>query len=158
MTAYDKRINDWSSDVCSSDLHQSGSCGRGTCYDIRNNWPSGWIAIGICNHREDKGSEQEIYHGAGCDDNCALPTRKRFQCDLALFGAFRIVIGEFDVSADKDGRQSPFCAAFIGPARDLAAKRSEEHTSELQSLMRISYAVFCLKKKKQYNTLEKNDT
>src|SRR3546814_4629501 len=29
--------------------------------------------------------------------------------------------------------------------------RSEEHTSELQSLMRISYAVFCLKKKKQYN-------
>src|SRR3546814_4886509 len=32
-----------------------------------------------------------------------------------------------------------------------AALRSEEHTSELQSLMRISYAVFCLKKKKQYN-------
>src|SRR3546814_10167999 len=33
--------------------------------------------------------------------------------------------------------------------RDLAAEgRSEEHTSELQSLMRISYAVFCLKKKK----------
>src|SRR3546814_4402307 len=31
--------------------------------------------------------------------------------------------------------------------------RSEEHTSELQSLMRISYAVFCLKKKKQTNTL-----
>src|SRR3546814_8269476 len=30
------------------------------------------------------------------------------------------------------------------------ARRSEEHTSELQSLMRISYAVFCLKKKKQY--------
>src|SRR3546814_5304607 len=31
--------------------------------------------------------------------------------------------------------------------------RSEEHTSELQSLMRISYAVFCLKKKKKYQTL-----
>src|SRR3546814_9494446 len=31
----------------------------------------------------------------------------------------------------------------------VAAKRSEEHTSELQSLMRISYAVFCLKKKKK---------
>src|SRR3546814_1005680 len=31
---------------------------------------------------------------------------------------------------------------------DAAADRSEEHTSELQSLMRISYAVFCLKKKK----------
>src|SRR3546814_1542311 len=32
----------------------------------------------------------------------------------------------------------------------LAEARSEEHTSELQSLMRISYAVFCLKKKKQH--------
>src|SRR3546814_2161466 len=33
----------------------------------------------------------------------------------------------------------------------LSPKRSEEHTSELQSLMRISYAVFCLKKKKNTN-------
>src|SRR3546814_5307191 len=33
----------------------------------------------------------------------------------------------------------------------LIAERSEEHTSELQSLMRISYAVFCLKKKKKKN-------
>src|SRR3546814_5515759 len=32
-------------------------------------------------------------------------------------------------------------------------RRSEEHTSELQSLMRISYAVFCLKKKKKNNTI-----
>src|SRR3546814_8218421 len=43
-------------------------------------------------------------------------------------------------------------SAFFNPGgtfdRDLA-ERSEEHTSELQSLMRISYAVFCLKKKKQ---------
>src|SRR3546814_9565463 len=37
---------------------------------------------------------------------------------------------------------------FMDPARLLAHGRSEEHTSELQSLMRISYAVFCLKKKK----------
>src|SRR3546814_4463498 len=47
--------------------------------------------------------------------------------------------------------------ARIRPARRLlAAQRSEEHTSELQSLMRSSYAVFCLKKKKTYiktNTL-----
>src|SRR3546814_3330678 len=44
-----------------------------------------------------------------------------------------------------------------GPAerrapRPAAQGRSEEHTSELQSLMRISYAVFCLKKKKHYYT------
>src|SRR3546814_7842493 len=35
------------------------------------------------------------------------------------------------------------------PAREQDQSRSEEHTSELQSLMRISYAVFCLKKKKR---------
>src|SRR3546814_8961540 len=37
---------------------------------------------------------------------------------------------------------------------DHPASRSEEHTSELQSLMRISYAVFCLKKKKTYKKLK----
>src|SRR3546814_2787580 len=37
----------------------------------------------------------------------------------------------------------------IGDVRELIEGRSEEHTSELQSLMRISYAVFCLKKKKE---------
>src|SRR3546814_10235062 len=36
--------------------------------------------------------------------------------------------------------------------------RSEEHTSELQSLMRISYAVFCLKKKKNLKTLNNEET
>src|SRR3546814_9837805 len=39
---------------------------------------------------------------------------------------------------------------------DRAGFRSEEHTSELQSLMRISYAVFCLKKKKHKNQNRKN--
>src|SRR3546814_1998890 len=42
-----------------------------------------------------------------------------------------------------------------GPAINC---RSEEHTSELQSLMRISYAVFCLKKKNQNNKHNKNDS
>src|SRR3546814_3071139 len=40
--------------------------------------------------------------------------------------------------------------------RDLVGDRSEEHTSELQSLMRISYAVFCLKQKK-HNTITINN-
>src|SRR3546814_8571649 len=40
-------------------------------------------------------------------------------------------------------------AGLFGP--DHPFRRSEEHTSELQSLMRISYAVFCLKKKKNNN-------
>src|SRR3546814_8429942 len=41
-------------------------------------------------------------------------------------------------------------ALFAGDRRGHRLRRSEEHTSELQSLMRISYAVFCLKKKKQH--------
>src|SRR3546814_6548203 len=42
--------------------------------------------------------------------------------------------------------------ATIGVGKTLHQIRSEEHTSELQSLMRISYAVFCLKKKKTKTT------
>src|SRR3546814_8215699 len=42
--------------------------------------------------------------------------------------------------------------ALVEQLWDEAAKRSEEHTSELQSLMRSSYAVFCLKKKTQSKT------
>src|SRR3546814_10580658 len=50
-----------------------------------------------------------------------------------------------------------FAAMFLTAASELApGQRSEEHTSELQSLMRISYAVFCLKKKNNDNT--SNDT
>src|SRR3546814_2860998 len=51
---------------------------------------------------------------------------------------------------------SPEAKARLKPALSAGnvaqTMRSEEHTSELQSLMRISYAVFCLKKKKQGNT------
>src|SRR3546814_9579036 len=44
-----------------------------------------------------------------------------------------------------------------GPWRCAGRGRSEEHTSELQSLMRISYAVFCLKKKKKLKTTKTLD-
>src|SRR3546814_5369063 len=59
------------------------------------------------------------------------------------------------------GKQS----SIVMPAAPAAAisstqrrTRSEEHTSELQSLMRISYAVFCLKKKKKKNMHERYHT
>src|SRR3546814_8809300 len=60
----------------------------------------------------------------------------------------------------KPGRSSPpwsSIARSAPPPRRSAFPRSEEHTSELQSLMRISYAVFCLKKKKntQYTQLQR---
>src|SRR3546814_5559841 len=56
--------------------------------------------------------------------------------DLETQGSARLLLN--------GGRASPVTAAL---AHGAAAHRSEEHTSELQSLMRISYAVFCLKKK-----------
>src|SRR3546814_1502095 len=53
-------------------------------------------------------------------------------------------------------RQVSQAGCARGSTRRIFAGRSEEHTSELQSLMRISYAVFCLKKKK--NTLQHTTT
>src|SRR3546814_3422879 len=50
------------------------------------------------------------------------------------------------------GRDGPACARELHPHQSGEA-RSEEHTSELQSLMRISYDVFCLKKKKHKNPI-----
>src|SRR3546814_3122207 len=48
-------------------------------------------------------------------------------------------------------RISPSSVSIIGyHPEEMIGQRSEEHTSELQSLMRISYAVFCLKKKKHH--------
>src|SRR3546814_9282731 len=52
------------------------------------------------------------------------------------------------VEVDDAARIPPMAGSFFSFAAHNQA-RSEEHTSELQSLMRISYAVFCLKKKKQ---------
>src|SRR3546814_1563035 len=50
--------------------------------------------------------------------------------------------------AHMQNQEFSFRADIVKPIDLLRSARSEEHTSELQSLMRISYAVFCLKKKK----------
>src|SRR3546814_7788743 len=54
---------------------------------------------------------------------------------------------EATLARRKDARAAKDFAASDALRDELIAARSEEHTSELQSLMRISYAVFCLKKK-----------
>src|SRR3546814_6016870 len=53
-----------------------------------------------------------------------------------------------DRTPAKIGRSMKNLERFMSRSRGEGGDRSEEHTSELQSLMRISYAVFCLKKKK----------
>src|SRR3546814_8054281 len=72
-----------------------------------------------------------------------LPARAQF-CDLAMQLLPALT-------------SSPKVVAKEAPAGRHLPYRSEEHTSELQSLMRISYAVFCLKKKiKVYNPIRKD--
>src|SRR3546814_5470105 len=56
-------------------------------------------------------------------------------------------------TADIDSARLAFARRF----NEVDEQRSEEHTSELQSLMRISYAVFCLKKKTKKNTQQQHD-
>src|SRR3546814_10476068 len=114
-TAYEMRISDWSSDVCSSDL----------CRAFEREfaaWSESNHAIAVAN------------------GTVAL--------DLALQG---LGVGSANGgSADDEVIVTPRTfIASISCVANAGAKpvRSEEHTSELQSLMRISYAVFCLKKK-----------
>src|SRR3546814_6970405 len=113
-TAYEMRISDWSSDVCSSDLWLliAGAllliaCLRGLA-DRQTAFDASWrlaLAVGVA-------------------------------MMLATLAGHYWILSAYDLSADE--RLANFDAAIL---------RSEEHTSELQSLMRISYAVFCLKKK-----------
>src|SRR3546814_2424183 len=64
-----------------------------------------------------------------------------------VFGVLSLVSGSGSDNKALEARKAPPPAAEA--PYDPNSVRSEEHTSELQSLMRISYAVFCLKKKKK---------
>src|SRR3546814_10162576 len=66
--------------------------------------------------------------------------------------ALRVAAGQGVVEVGGTERRHRRDVALLGRAREPVLRRSEEHTSELPSLMRISYAVFCLKKTKHPNT------
>src|SRR3546814_5199220 len=113
------RISDWSSDVCSSDLFSATLAGQ------RDN---GHFAIVRRFYRPDYVGR--VPAGGNGKQDITRPTQR---VDLALEDGIETII-----------------VADSGKDRGVGVKgRSEEHTSELQSLMRISYAVFCLKTKKQ---------
>src|SRR3546814_7176216 len=123
------RISDWSSDVCSSDL-----AGESTSFTltITNDGPAVIASGEVISLGERPGegvsiTGYEVTAGAatlaGTGTSATLTTS-----DVLAVGGTIVVKVTATVDAD--------------------AGRSEEHTSELQSLMRITYAVFCLKKKK----------
>src|SRR3546814_1465840 len=120
-TAYEMRISDWSSDVCSSDL---AACDR-----HRRILES---LGGRCVPRLRAGRPQDLPQA-----ECLSCLRHAKPCGCAAFGHFAQHHG---AGCDQDTASQP-----LRPRNGL---RSEEHTSELQSLMRISYALFCLKNKK----------
>src|SRR3546814_8296765 len=89
------------------------------------------------------------------DERAGLAVVVPARSNLGTDGFGRAIVGEMDapvrraVVPGKAGRHEP--QRHI--ERERAQARSEEHTSELQSLMRISYAVFCLKKKTNYHII-----
>src|SRR3546814_5313445 len=121
------RISDWSSDVCSSDL------------------VAAQLVRQLGGDRLDREGARDVRHRA-------VPADPRVRIGAALLGAdVRDIIRHIlQAHADLDGMLHAFVrreGGEEGGGRAAVAPRSEEHTSELQSLMRISYAVFCLKNK-----------
>src|SRR3546814_5885924 len=115
------RISDWSSDVCSSDLRsrQAVRLFRALCETA--------AAPGRAGSRDPRRAAERQADDRRGDSLCRDAGPEAAVEDLRGRG--------------KEGRRR-----LVGPYADVDP-RSEEHTSELQSLMRISYAVFCLKKK-----------
>src|SRR3546814_6505950 len=127
------RISDWSSDVCSSDLTGRGDAGRLARRDPAGRRAGAVRAAAGLPHgplRAERHSSRRWLQRLHAVDQ---PARRRHQRREVLLGGVRDPI-----------QQRP--------------RRSEEHTSELQSLMRISYAVFCLKKKKTKIKHSKKET
>src|SRR3546814_5171280 len=82
---------------------------------------------------------------------------------LVIFILDRCAMADFGSADCNKGGQAEQAQPKVRPAQPRSRggayrDRSEEHTSELQSLMRISYAVFCLKKKRRYYQEMKHKT
>src|SRR3546814_5328612 len=86
-----------------------------------------------------------------------FPYTTLFRSSRPSFHGFACV-GSEDPSSARHSPCRPPGRPRVPCGRPPPARRSEEHTSELQSLMRISYAVFCLKKKKNNDRTKIKDT
>src|SRR3546814_4137907 len=127
------RISDWSSDVCSSDLPTVLPDGTRLFSRLR-----GYVGRGVVTTSTYEARALGVFSAMG-------------MMKAALLAPEAILL-PVDFKAYRHCSQL-FKAAVAGIAPHIE-DRSEEHTSELQSLMRISYAVFCLKKKKQQSHIK----
>src|SRR3546814_4817903 len=94
-----------------------------------------------------------LFRSFECHRRCATGFVRFMAGDVHLDVGLVRGIDELQVAVvDPDPLQPRRLAAFGFVHAEVPVARSEEHTSELQSLMRISYAVFCLKKKKYSRT------
>src|SRR3546814_8232507 len=132
------RISDWSSDVCSSDLPYPCQRLHGISDSVDGHAVGllGPAMLWLSGHR--RGSRSDGVTGSAFPARAAPSAR----------GPDRPAAGPSAVPPRIGDCGRPPASP---PGADIR-RRSEEHTSELQSLMRISYAVFCLKKKKIKNT------
>src|SRR3546814_9736518 len=129
------RISDWSSDVCSSDL--SDAFGGSPVFRYVDNENLGVVEAAI--GAGDVGLPSYSTLGPVVQYNSIAP-----QDEMGLFVSQSF--GDFDMKRTfiraSTGRVGPF-KAYVSRTKLDSALRSEEHTSELQSLMRLSYADFC---------------
>src|SRR3546814_7695329 len=146
------RISDWSSDVCSSDLQLPGGGDRRHAAARRHH------GAGHRRPRLDPRRARRAPRRLSLRPRRAPPARQwRPPCrQLSLLALQH----EHGTAHDGDvrirGRINPTSSgSALAEKPPCVSRRSEEHTSELQSLMRISYAVFCLKKKTKTATTTK---
>src|SRR3546814_3983396 len=130
------RISDWSSDVCSSDLSRSRSAVRVDTYRtvVRRRYRHAASPM-------ERDVDRSPRHG-GSMDRVSKSSIARCSSPHAFPDCSTADRSGLHGRRTRSRPQSP------QTLKEPAMGRSEEHTSELQSLMRISYAVFCLKKKK----------
>src|SRR3546814_3312774 len=126
------RISDWSSDVCSSDLL------------------TGWVTVANGGVTSFPNAQLNVI--AGRLNKLYSPPLPR-----STPGPLHLRCWPMDTTSTHPRWGLPpveqgYGGMMADAAENIVVTRSEEHTSELQSLMRISYAVFCFKKKKQTQT------
>src|SRR3546814_3504482 len=146
-TAYEMRISDWSSDVCSSDLTTVGGRRVPVVASVVDQQAA------LYGHGCREAGDAKITFGTGAFTLMVTGTEILRAPEQGLLPTVAWQIGgEKPVYALDGGVYTASAAVNWGRSLGLFESfRSEEHTSELQSLMRISYAVFCLKKKTTYN-------